>query len=144
MLSRLRDVAGMSSETRSTKYSKAIVPVLARLGHATNARLLSELRQQFPEVSATTVHRATARLADRGEIAIAPPAPDGSMRYDANTTPHDHFACQACSNIRDLHVASELIPRIETELGGCKISGQLLVSGVCGHCLSHQVRKEDI
>ncbi len=133
----------MSSETRSTKYSKAIIPALAAVGHATNAELLAELRQQFPEVSATTVHRATARLAEHGEIAIAPSSADGAMRYDTNVAPHDHFVCHACSNIRDLNVAPELIPRIEAELGGCKISGRLLVSGICGHCLAHQTNHKE-
>jgi Fur family peroxide stress response transcriptional regulator len=96
------------------------------------------MRSQFPELSATTVHRITARLAERGAISLAPSTADGSMRYDAGVQPHDHFVCQGCANIRDIDVAPALIPQIEAELGGCKISGRLLVSGTCGHCLTKE------
>jgi hypothetical protein len=44
---------------RQTKYCQAIENVLAECGHATNAELLIELQKSFPDVSATTVHRAT-------------------------------------------------------------------------------------
>lgn len=128
----------MGNDTRNTKYSTAIADQLTKLQHATNAELLHALRQEFPELSATTVHRATARLAERGVIGTAPATQDGSMRYDANTSPHDHFVCLGCSTMRDLDVATELIPKIEESLGGCKISGRLLVSGTCKRCLENE------
>ncbi|HEU4914447.1 MAG TPA: transcriptional repressor [Candidatus Saccharimonadales bacterium] len=137
----------MGSDTRATKYSKAVEIALKKAGHASNAELLTILRHSFPELSATTVHRVTARLAERGLIGVAPPTADGSMRYDANVVSHDHFICQGCANIRDLHVAPTLIPQIEAALGGCRISGRLTVSGICAHCLkknNNPNRKENI
>lgn len=122
------------NDARNTKYCIAIQAALETHGHATNAQLLAILRQQFPEVSATTIHRATARLAGRGSIATAPPAPDGSMRYDTNTLPHDHFICQECDCIRDLDIAGQLAPQIERSLEGCMIDGRLTVTGICKHC----------
>lgn len=124
----------MSGKPRNTKYSQAIAAALEKAGHATNAELLSLLKEAFPDLSATTVHRVTARMAERGVISVAPSALDGSMRYDFNLNPHDHFTCVGCNNIRDLNVAAELLPKIEAELGGCKISGRLVVSGTCNHC----------
>jgi Fur family transcriptional regulator, peroxide stress response regulator len=121
---------------RDTKYTREITNTIKRLGHATNAELLHELQKLFPDVSATTVHRSTVRLADRGSLGIAPPDTQGSMRYDANIESHDHFVCTHCGGIRDIEVADELIPAISEALGGCKITGRLLIQGSCETCVT--------
>jgi len=125
---------------RHTKYTKAIISTLSNFGHAVNTELLEELRKSYPELSATTVHRTSARLAERGLISTAPPDAQGSMRYDTNLLPHDHFVCTLCGGIRDIQVAQEFIPAISSALGGCKITGRLLIYGNCEIC----VKKEEI
>lgn len=119
---------------RQTKYCTAIEAVLAKCGHASNAELLTELKKMFPDVSATTVHRATARLSSRGVIAHAPAAHDGSMRYDFNTAPHDHFLCTNCGVLKDTDVKDKVIPILESSIGDCSISGRLTISGICKTC----------
>ena len=124
---------------RQTKYCQAIEIEIVKLGHATNAELLQVLRKTYPDLSATTVHRATARLASRGVIGIAPSCHDGSMCYDANTTPHDHFQCLSCGVLRDTDVKDKVIPILEESIGDCRISGQLTISGMCKNCMRSQV-----
>lgn len=119
---------------RQTRYCQAIEKILGSMGHATNADLLVKLRGVYPELSATTVHRATARLALRGKIAMAPTSIDGSMRYDSNTKPHDHFQCSSCGMLRDADVRDKVAPILESAIGDCHISGRLTVSGVCKQC----------
>ncbi len=123
-----------STDQRQTKYCQSIEGTLRKLGHATNAELLLALRQSFPDLSATTVHRATARLASRGTIAIAPTNNSGSMRYDANTKLHDHFQCSTCGRLHDTDIKNKIIPILESTIDGCKISGQLLITGTCKKC----------
>lgn len=119
---------------RQTKYCKAIQVTLSRLGHATNAELLHELQKTYLEVSATTIHRATARLADRGEIGVAPSSHKGSLCYDANTTPHDHFQCTECGRLRDADLIDHVAPILEAALEECRVSGRLTIGGVCSNC----------
>lgn len=119
---------------RQTKYCQAIEVSLTNMGHATNNELLIELRKSYPDLSATTVHRATARLAARGTIAIAPTSHDGSMRYDTNVVPHDHFLCTNCGILRDTDVKNKMIPILESTIGDCHISGRLTISGICKKC----------
>ena len=125
--------------SRQTKYCQAIETILAGRGHATNAELLRELRESFPGLSATTVHRATARLAGRGQIALAPPAPDGSLRYDHVTKPHDHFMCSACGALRDTDVMHDITPLLEARIGNCRISGRLTIMGTCQQCMKGEL-----
>lgn len=120
--------------TRQTKYCQAIAEVMQRCGHATNAELLAELRREFPDLSATTVHRATARLAERGELALAPPAQSGAMRYDTNTIAHDHFSCTECGLLVDADIADEVSDLLAGSIKGCRMSGRIVVSGVCKQC----------
>jgi Fur family peroxide stress response transcriptional regulator len=122
-------------ETRQTKYCKAIKNSLKLICHATNKQLLAELRISFPDLSATTVHRATSRLAVRGEIGLAPATKDGSMRYDANIKPHDHFLCNNCNVLRDTDIMNKITPILESYTGDCQISGRLTISGTCKNCI---------
>jgi len=119
---------------RKTKYCTEIENILKVSGHATNAQILSSIRESYPELSATTVHRATSRLATRGTISIAPPASDGSMQYDSNTIPHDHFQCLSCGLLKDANVKNRIIPILESSIDNCSISGQLTITGLCRQC----------
>lgn len=121
---------------RETKYSRAVMEVLGSCGHATNSELQSLLAKNFPDISSTTVHRSTARLLERGLLAQAPPTSDGSMRYDANMRPHDHFICTSCGGLRDIDVADAVVPLVSSALGGCKITGRLVIHGSCKKCLT--------
>lgn len=121
--------------TRTTKYTTEVEQVLNNLKHATNLEILENLRENYPEVTATTVHRVTSRLAERGIIAEAPYDKHGSVRYDSNVELHDHFLCQTCGGIRDIDIAAEVIPTISKALGGCRITGRLVIYGSCETCL---------
>ncbi len=125
------------NDTRTTKYVTEVKKTLAANGHASNALLLKKLQETYPELSATTVHRITARLSERGEIGIAPNLPNGAVRYDANTRPHDHFVCDLCGRLKDIDIADDLIPKILPYLEGCEISGRLVISGNCNKCVLH-------
>jgi len=120
---------------RTSKYIVATQALMQRLGHTTNAELLDELRRDYPELSATTVHRITTRMVERGELQLAPSAFHNVMRYDYNVAPHDHFICSRCDKLRDANLDVKIRPLIEQSIGdGCSISGSLTVSGVCKTC----------
>lgn len=124
-----------ATKERTSKYITAIRQLMAQHGHATNHELLEALRRHYTEVSATTVHRITARMHERGELQLAPSGHDGALRYDANLAPHDHFLCNQCGFIRDTQLGEIIRPAVEAAIGSdCSISGSLTVSGVCKNC----------
>ena len=127
-------------EYRKTKYCLAIEAVLADVGHATNAQLLAELQKNYPNLSATTVHRATSRLAARGLIAMAPSSRDGSMRYDTNIELHDHFICSTCEAIKDADVKDTITQIMESSIDDCRISGRLTIGGICKKCIKGDLK----
>lgn len=119
---------------RETKYCNAIRKVIKKLSHATNAELLYHLQSDFPELSATTVHRATARLASRGELGLAPSTHRGAVRYDEQIKPHDHFNCNACDRLCDTDIKDKIQPFIKGAVADCAISGNIVLTGLCNAC----------
>lgn len=131
----------LESNARSTKYAIAICDLIQPLGHATNLELLNKLQVQYPEVSATTVHRVTARLKNRGVIGSAPKSTNGSERYDANPEPHHHFMCVCCDSVCDVADttgAQAAINSLKELSKECAIAGTLVMQGVCTKCIDKE------
>lgn len=130
-----------NTATRQTKYATAVMEVLQVLEHATNLELLHEVQKEYPEVSATTVHRVTARLKERGIIGCAPKPTNGSERYDVHPKPHHHFMCVQCSRICDVAETTEaraVIDQIKELSGECALAGTLTMRGVCKRCVKKE------
>lgn len=131
-------VAEPKEQGRQTRYVIAILDALRQRSHATNLEILGDLRQAYPMVSATTVHRVTARLADRKIIAHAPKSADGSERYDITPQPHHHFVCSSCGRVCDVPETDEagaLISALKRLSGECAIAGTLTLYGTCRNCV---------
>lgn len=123
------------TQTRQTIYKTAVMEYLQAVGHATNTEILAHLRTTAPSLSATTVHRVTSGLVAQNAISVAPPSPDNSTRFDANTVGHDHFECKICGCLRDINLPAVLLQQLEASLAGCKFSGHLNIQGTCQKCL---------
>jgi len=120
---------------RTTRYTIRVRETMEKMGHATNGELLAALHDAFPHLSATTIHRITTRMVERGELRLAPSGSDNNLRFDANTTAHDHFMCEKCGILKDASIGEQLRPQIEAAIGDdCSISGNLTVSGICKEC----------
>lgn len=126
----------MQPQRRRTKYSQAVQDIIAQLGHATNAQIATKLRDDFDDVSDTTVHRVTKRLLADSIVGLAPSANDGAHRFDANTHPHDHFECGHCDKLRDITIGNDIRQILSAELDGCILSGRLLITGDCRSCIN--------
>lgn len=129
--------ADIATTSRQTKYATAVYDALVELKHATNLEILKIVQRGYPEVSATTIHRVTARLKARGVISCAPKPTDGSERYDITSQPHHHFMCVNCSSICDVpetKVARDVINQLKELSGECAIAGTLTMRGICKRC----------
>lgn len=125
----------IAQSRRYTKYSRSVMEVMKELGHATNSELEHVIENHFPGISSTTIHRVTARLCEDGLLSMAPHAADGAMRYDINTSTHDHFLCSDCGELRDIYLNEDYREEISRQLDGCLISGSVTISGNCVRCM---------
>lgn len=119
---------------RITKYTDSILSILCQLQHATNAEIAGRMRESYPDISDTTVHRITQRLQSDGVIGLAPASRQGCLRYDFSPESHDHFICSQCDSLQDIKVPDSVRCQIERQLDGCCFDGPLVITGVCQQC----------
>lgn len=125
--------------SRQTKYTDAALQALTLLKHATNGQILDIVRQIYPEVSATTIHRVTSRLAERGVIAHAPKTTAAEERYDIDPTPHHHFMCVRCERLCDVvenEQSRAAVDLLGTMSKRCRFAGMVTLQGTCEDCPS--------
>jgi len=127
----------MKLSIRQTKYTLAVKDYMAVVGHATNSEILNYLRLTYPDLSATTVHRITARMLNRKLLALGPVSSDNYLRYDINVSKHDHFQCRQCDHLRDIIIPGNLLNALSDLTKDCQLSGPLVINGLCSHCLKH-------
>ena len=120
---------------RTTKYTDAVKTYMRSAKHATNGQILEYLHITYPDLSATTVHRITTRMLERGDLLCAPPTSSKLSRFDFNVKTHDHFQCVNCDRLRDVELPLDLFKVIQDKLGDCKLNGGLTVQGSCAKCL---------
>ena len=132
-------ITGKDDIMQALKYSRqreSIKNFLAgRKDHPTADIVYTELRKTYPNISLGTVYRNLALLTDLGDIQKIT-AGDGVDRYDANTTPHNHFICRRCKAVLDLDMEDiSYIKDIASEkFDGVIESYSVNFYGICPSC----------
>lgn len=121
------------------KYSRQREAILSdlksRKDHPTADMLYHSLRKQYPHISLGTVYRNLSLLESIGQIQRIP-AGDGSEHYDYDTSPHEHFICNHCGKVIDLHIDDDIDLKSKVcdsnvaQVASC----QLIFRGICSDC----------
>lgn len=94
------------------------------------------VRERVPTISLDTVYRTLAVLREYGLAARVPV--DGDMaRFDGDTAPHHHLACECCGRIDDLPLGEfdpAVLPDAVSAWGRVR-DAQVVVRGICRRCL---------
>ncbi len=69
--------------------------------HPTVDRIYSDLIDEYPMLSKTTVYNTLKLFIEKG-IVQSVIIEDGEMRYDANISLHAHFKCNKCGAVHDV------------------------------------------
>ena len=125
-------------KTRQTKYTKAVEKYFIKYNHTSNHQALDYLKDWYPNLTATTVHRITERMVKNHGLKLAPLTINQVKRFDSNLTIHDHFHCRNCDSLRDINLPNHIIKELETLLNGCRLNGSLTISGVCQKCIKNK------
>ena len=105
--------------------------------HPTAEKVHSELLNEYPAISLTTVYKTLSSFVEAGmvkELDIDP----HKMRFDYVIDPHDHFHCRVCDYVYDI-AHNEAIPadnlknKYNTE-GHNVDTISINMKGVCKYC----------
>jgi Fe2+ or Zn2+ uptake regulation protein len=133
MVAQMRN-AGM----KITPQRLAIVEALAGdPSHPTAQELFDRLRPRLPTMSFATVYNTLAALSDAG-LCVARPLTRGSVRFDPNTSVHDHCVCDACGRVVDVpgaHGAADFPPARAASGAGFRVRAvERIYRGLCAGC----------
>lgn len=132
LISHLRD-AGL----RVTPQRLVIYEALVQDKHHPTAQgLFEELQSRLPSLSQATVYNTLETMVEMGLVRELGTAGDGTVRYDADTSPHAHLVCTGCNSIEDFAaVAVPVPPRAALEEKGYTIrSAGVYYYGLCRDC----------
>lgn len=100
--------------------------------HPTAEMIYQALKPDNPRLSLGTVYRNLNLLAREGRITRMPFPVE---RYDADTSPHPHFACSRCGSVRDLDLPYNAELDRAAAGCGCRVTGHRIVfDGLCARC----------
>jgi Fe2+ or Zn2+ uptake regulation protein len=120
---------------RLTRPRRVILDaVRASEAHPSVAAVYRQVRRRLPRVSLATVYRNLRMLAAEGLVTER--ADLAGMRFDGNTTPHDHFTCVACGRIYDVPAATArgVRARVASRTGFEVLVHRIEFYGRCGAC----------
>jgi Fe2+ or Zn2+ uptake regulation protein len=110
--------------------------------HPTAQELFERLRDEFPTLSVATVYNTLSALTRMSRC--APLELGGPVRFDPNTTAHDHAVCERCGKIRDVLQPSDSGERLalasESEPDSKPLAGfqvrrvERIYRGHCAQC----------
>ncbi|MDD6284247.1 MAG: transcriptional repressor [Firmicutes bacterium] len=101
--------------------------------HPTASEVYDMVRADYPNISLATVYRNLTEF-DRDGTANMLYIGDGTVHFDGNAVPHDHFVCDKCGRVIDVAKGSELL---SGEICGNRIERcSVLYYGTCRDCVN--------
>lgn len=121
---------------KNTRQKEIILDAVNQLkNHPTADEIYLYLKKDNPKLSLATVYRNLNQFAKEGRIRRVS-VPGDSERFDSTMDVHEHFFCENCGNIHDVH-----IPGLEEQLvkhPTLKVTDyKLMLFGQCDICLAH-------
>lgn len=117
---------------KHTKQKEVILEAVYELKfHPTADEIYIHLKKDNPRLSLATVYRNLNTYAAEGKIRKVS-IPGDSERFDFDLNQHEHFYCESCQKIFDIHLNThELIKNIER----FNVSSyKLMLFGTCEMC----------
>jgi Fur family peroxide stress response transcriptional regulator len=117
--------------------------------HPTAQTLFERLQGTLPSLSQATVYNTLETMVEMGLVRELGTAGDGTVRYDADISPHAHLVCTDCNSIEDFPGMEVPYPNPEAlaESGYTIRSMGVYFYGLCRDCRekreSEQRERED-
>ena len=104
--------------------------------HPTVDAIYQSLFKEIPTLSKTTVYNTLKLFQEKGLVLVVN-IEDNETRYDADTSFHGHFKCQACGSVIDFAISEE-DSKINS-LNGFQVNeSHYYLKGICKKCINKQ------
>ena len=105
--------------------------------HPSANTIYNDLKPSIPKLSLGTVYTNLKLFEELGQV-IRVANVKGFERYDADTSEHVHFVCEACGAVIDVEDANIRAAKKACQMGQAKIKNiQIVLHGTCEECSNH-------
>ena len=88
---------------KKTRQKAIIYEEMKKLDHPSATMLYDVIKDKYPSISRATVFRVLLNFAKEGAVRRLEFC-DEEMRYDWNTSPHQHCRCRKCGRVFDCRI----------------------------------------
>jgi Fur family transcriptional regulator, stress-responsive regulator len=122
---------------RVTPQRRAILSAFSELPeeHLSADEVHARAAAQVPEIGRGTVYATLAELTELGLLAAQGAAEP--VRYERNTSPHEHFRCRLCLRLYDVELPAPTVSSLERS-GFAVESIAVVAEGVCVQCRDYE------
>ncbi len=105
--------------------------------HLTAADVFDLARREQPKIGFATVHRGLSRLHELGLVLKVDVPGAASAMYEPSASPHAHFRCLSCGDIRDVeyHVPVDHVATLAAQFGWQIATESITFEGRCRKCV---------
>lgn len=132
-----------SSGKRVTPQRTAVAEAVASSKeHPSAEDVYLSVRDKLPSISLATVYKALGELREIGHLRVVPVS--GKVRFDADLGQHNHFVCDRCRKVDDIHTpVSRGMPKSADWLAGYEVRGaEMTFRGLCPDCREQNGARE--
>lgn len=121
---------------KQTKQKQIILDAVQDLKkHPTADEIYLHLKKDYPRLSLATVYRNLNIYAEEGKVRKVS-IPGDSERFDFNLSNHEHFYCDKCNKIYDVHLD---VKEVLNNLSPFNVTSfKLMLYGTCDNCVNTQ------
>lgn len=121
---------------KHTKQKQIILDAVQDLkDHPTADEIYLHLKKDYPRLSLATVYRNLNIYSEEGKVRKVS-IPKDSERFDFNVCNHEHFYCEKCHKVYDVHLnLKDVVNNISSFT---VTSYKLMLYGICKTCESKQ------
>lgn len=121
---------------KQTKQKQIILDAVQDLKkHPTVDEIYLHLKKDYPRLSLATVYRNLNIYAEEGKVRKVS-VPGDSERFDFNLSNHEHFYCDKCNKIYDVHLD---VKEVLNNLSPFNVTSfKLMLYGTCDNCVNTQ------
>jgi len=140
----------MLDELKHILENKGIIPSFHRIkiyeylmnnkSHPTADTIYSDMIQQIPTLSKTTIYNTLKTFLKKGLISSVT-IEDNEVRFDPDMSFHGHFKCLQCGGIYDItfdeSIRKSINDIVSNQVRGYSLmESHLYLKGICKNCLS--------
>lgn len=133
MITEIKDKLVLNRINPSFHRIKIYEYLLKNRIHPSVEKIHSDLVEEIPSLSKTTVYNTLKHFGDKG-LVLSIAIKENEQRFDAYTHMHGHFLCDTCGELYDIDIPESAFKESAIKTSHHITATQINFRGICENC----------